>query len=291
MTGGTPTLGRILVVHSRYLSGHASGENRVVEDEIGLLREAGYHVEALVRQVEPGRSKLNLAAEVVWGREAIRELNALIRSHRPDVVHFHNLFPAVSPAPLRAARRAGLPTVVTLHNFRFMCLAGTFLRDSKICEDCLGRPPWKGVLHGCYRGSRAESAALASSLSAPPPTGHAGRRDAVPRRLPVRAREAHRGRLPPGGRPGSTKLRDRRARTHHCGRVLPLPRDGSHRRRGFASCSQAGPATPAWWWSATAPSGTNCRASRPRAWSSVEPSTRRTHSLSSAARARSSFRR
>jgi len=32
---------RVLVVHSRYLSGPSSGENRVVEDEARLLQEAG----------------------------------------------------------------------------------------------------------------------------------------------------------------------------------------------------------------------------------------------------------
>ncbi len=33
----------VLVLHSRYLSGLASGENRVVDEE-NLLRAAGYHV-------------------------------------------------------------------------------------------------------------------------------------------------------------------------------------------------------------------------------------------------------
>ncbi len=35
---------RILVLHSRYLSGSTSGENRVVDDEIELLRSAGHEV-------------------------------------------------------------------------------------------------------------------------------------------------------------------------------------------------------------------------------------------------------
>jgi len=53
---------------------------------------------------------------------------------------------------------------MTLHNFRLMCLPATFLRKGQICEDCLGRLPWPGVVHGCYRGSRAQSAVLATSL-------------------------------------------------------------------------------------------------------------------------------
>ena len=160
-----PGIRRILVVHSRYLSGHSSGENRVVDDEIAILRQAGYDVSTMVREVDVDRKRVALAGDVVWSRAAVRDLDRAIQASRPDVVHFHNLFPAVSPAPLRVARRAGLPVVVTLHNFRFLCLDATFLREGKICEDCLGHLPWRGVVHGCYRGSRAESAALASSLS------------------------------------------------------------------------------------------------------------------------------
>lgn len=156
---------RILVVHSRYLSGQTSGENRVVEDEVALLREAGHEVSTIVRQVDVDLNPAVLAGDVVWSRSAVSELELSIRRNDPDIVHFHNLFPAVSPAAIRTAHRAGRAVVVTLHNFRFSCLGGTFLRRSAICEDCLGHLPWRGVVHGCYRGSRAQSAVLASSLS------------------------------------------------------------------------------------------------------------------------------
>jgi glycosyltransferase involved in cell wall biosynthesis len=53
---------------------------------------------------------------------------------------------------------------MTLHNFRLACLAATMLRDGLPCQSCLGRPPWRGVAHGCYRDSRAASAVLAGSL-------------------------------------------------------------------------------------------------------------------------------
>jgi glycosyltransferase involved in cell wall biosynthesis len=76
-------------------------------------------------------------------------------------VHVHNLFPLLSPAVLRADVA---PTVVTLHNYRLLCLPAVFLRDGQACEDCLGKLPWRGVVHRCYRGSAAGSAALATSL-------------------------------------------------------------------------------------------------------------------------------
>jgi glycosyltransferase involved in cell wall biosynthesis len=53
---------------------------------------------------------------------------------------------------------------MTLHNSRLMCLPATLLLDGAPCELCVGRIPWQGVRHACYRGSTAGSAALATSL-------------------------------------------------------------------------------------------------------------------------------
>jgi glycosyltransferase involved in cell wall biosynthesis len=69
----------------------------------------------------------------------------------------------LSPAVLRAAGKAP-SLVVTLHNYRLLCLPATFERRGEICEACLGRLPWRGVLYRCYRNSAAGSAAIAASL-------------------------------------------------------------------------------------------------------------------------------
>jgi glycosyltransferase involved in cell wall biosynthesis len=55
---------------------------------------------------------------------------------------------------------------MTLHNYRLLCLPGTLLRDGVICQDCLGKVPWPGVLHRCYQGSTSASGALAFSITA-----------------------------------------------------------------------------------------------------------------------------
>jgi glycosyltransferase involved in cell wall biosynthesis len=154
---------RVLVLHSRYLSGTSSGENRVVEDEVELLRAAGHEVRLWAPSPEDagGASRPRLAARSVWSRSAARRVARLAEELRPDVVHVHNLYPMLSPAVLRTA---AAPVVVTLHNYRLLCLPATFLRDGRACEDCLGRLPWPGVVHRCYRGSAPGSAALAASL-------------------------------------------------------------------------------------------------------------------------------
>jgi glycosyltransferase involved in cell wall biosynthesis len=99
----------------------------------------------------------------IWSRRSAQHVTTLIDRSNPNLVHCHNLFPALSPAVIRATRNA-VPVVMTLHNYRLQCLPATFFRDNTICEDCLGRTPWPGVLHRCYQNSFAASAALASSL-------------------------------------------------------------------------------------------------------------------------------
>jgi glycosyltransferase involved in cell wall biosynthesis len=158
---------RVLILHSRYLSGETSGENRVVEDEARLLREGGHDVEVWTPEpaVSGAFGMLATGIRAIWSRRAIDRVGQMVRRARPDIVHCHNLFPELSPAVLRGAREAGA-IVMTLHNFRAFCLPATFVRDGRVCEDCFGREPWPGVVHACYRDSWAGSAAIATSLAA-----------------------------------------------------------------------------------------------------------------------------
>ena len=157
---------RILIVHSRYRSGPASGENQVVSDEVRLLEEAGHDVAVLdpVPEDERGLQLLRAAKDVVWSSGSVSDIRTLLRIHSPDVVHYHNVLTGLSPAVLREALNEKVPAVMTLHNYRLMCLPGTFLRAGHPCELCLGKAPWPGVRFSCYRGSKGASGVLATSL-------------------------------------------------------------------------------------------------------------------------------
>jgi glycosyltransferase involved in cell wall biosynthesis len=107
-----------------------------------------------------------LAGSTVWNRSSYRELRSLIRRERPQVAHFHNTLPLISPAGYYAAKAEGVPVVQTLHNYRLLCPNALFFRDGRVCEDCQGKSvPWPGVLHACYRGSRPASATVAAMLT------------------------------------------------------------------------------------------------------------------------------
>jgi glycosyltransferase involved in cell wall biosynthesis len=157
---------RILLLHSRYLSGPASGENRVVEEEAALLRSGGHHVWRYSPEPTVGGpvDRVRSGVSAIWSTRAVLTVRRLVEREGIEVVHAHNVFPTLSPAALRAAHDAGAATLVTLHNFRLFCLPANLLRDGRVCEDCVGHAPWRGVRHRCYRGSALGSAVLATSL-------------------------------------------------------------------------------------------------------------------------------
>ena len=111
-------------------------------------------------------SSLGLAKATVWNDEVYRELRTLIRREQPQIAHFHNTFPLISPAAYYAARAEGVPVVQTLHNYRLLCPNALFFREGRVCEDCLGKTfSWPGVVHACYRESRPASGAVAAMQS------------------------------------------------------------------------------------------------------------------------------
>ncbi|MFE9095781.1 glycosyltransferase [Streptomyces sp. NPDC007264] len=160
----------VLVVHNRYASAQPSGENKVVDQEVALLREAGHRVEVFERRSDDiaGRSlaaKAALPLLVPWNPAVRAELAARLRSERPEVVHVHNVFPLLSPAVLAACADAGVPAVATLHNYTQICPPGTLQRDGRPCAECVGATPLPAVRHGCYRNSRLATVPLAVSMS------------------------------------------------------------------------------------------------------------------------------
>ncbi len=159
---------KILIVHNRYRSDQPSGENDVVDRQIELLTAAGHEVMSFERNSDEiatygGLRKLTLPGRVVWSQQTRNDIARALEQDAPDVIHVHNTFPLITPSVLAPCARVA-PTVVSLHNYRTLCAHGQLLRRAKPCEDCVGRVPWRGVLHGCYRESRLATAPTAIAI-------------------------------------------------------------------------------------------------------------------------------
>src|SRR5580704_5313472 len=156
----------ILAAHNFYKQ--PGGEDQCVAAEVAMLKAHGHEVTQYFLRNESidAMSRLQVGSRTIWSGPAFRELRQLFRTHRPQIAHFHNTFPLISPAAYYAARAENVRVVQTLHNFRLCCANALLFRNGEICEDCVGKAiPWPGVLHKCYRDSRAASGATAAMLT------------------------------------------------------------------------------------------------------------------------------
>lgn len=157
----------VLIIHNTYRQ--SGGEDVVVAQESSLLRREGHSVSTYQRSNHELDSlsfvqKLSLISRIVSADDSKTAVDRLIRDFKPDVVHVHNTFHMVSPSVYEACRDQNVPVVQTLHNYRFLCPASTFYRSGGICEECVTHSLLHSVKHGCYRESRAMSAAIALVL-------------------------------------------------------------------------------------------------------------------------------
>lgn len=149
---------KILLIHCHYrLPG---GEDAVFAAERALLEQHGHTVVVYERSNEEaahGAAKALLPFRAVWNRRAARDVRNIIEQQHIDAVHIHNTLLLLSPAVVRAAKKCGVPVVLTLHNFRLFCPNGILLRDGRVCEDCPHHGLHCALRHRCYRGSRAQT--------------------------------------------------------------------------------------------------------------------------------------
>ncbi len=105
----------------------------------------------------PGRL-LRQLPHAVWSAPAARAIAGLVRERRPDIAHVHAPSRYLTPSVLRALERAGVPIVMTLHDFKPWCTNRTLFAHGAPCERCRGGAHWHAFATGCVQGSRLRSA-------------------------------------------------------------------------------------------------------------------------------------
>ncbi len=151
---------KVLQLHAEYRT--PAGEDTVVETEARALRRGGHDVEQAIEH-NPARAVAALRSLVRsrYNRVTAAQVSELCGTTRPDVAHVHNTWFAQSSSVIDAVADAGIPTVMTIHNYRLGCLGVDLFRDNAICTSCVGRSPVAGIVHRCYRDSLALSAVMA----------------------------------------------------------------------------------------------------------------------------------
>lgn len=121
---------RILILHDLYQ--HLGGEDTVVQQEANALSQRGHKVKILTDQNKKGRKGIIQYLFYPFNILATSYLIKEIVLFKPDIVHIHNLHYAIGPLIVRKIKNHGIPTVMTLHNFRLICPSATLFHKGSL---------------------------------------------------------------------------------------------------------------------------------------------------------------
>lgn len=146
---------RILIVHNNY--GKYSGEEAVVDKMAEMFRKHGHDDVFFYRKTTEGvreslTGKIEGFLSGIYSPSGVRGMREALNKYKPDVVNIHNLFPFISPAALFECKKAGVPVIMTIHNFRLICPTGLFMRNGLPCEMCLEKSSeWSCIRYNCEK--------------------------------------------------------------------------------------------------------------------------------------------
>ncbi len=97
-------------------------------------------------------------ARFVYNRPAGRAIARLTRETKPDLAHLHIYYGKLTAAILSPLKRAGVPIVQTMHDFKLICPVYSLVSNGKVCEACEGTHYLRALPRKCNRGSLARTA-------------------------------------------------------------------------------------------------------------------------------------
>jgi glycosyltransferase involved in cell wall biosynthesis len=157
---------RILFAHNRYL--FRGGEDESRDQEISMLRSRGHEViEYLVDNHNISNANIvSIGVRSIWNGDQFKKMKHLLREARADILKVDNYFPLLSPSIFDAAKSAGVPSILSVRNYRLICPSANLFREGRICKDCVSsKLAVSGIVHRCYRRSYLQSTSVALSTA------------------------------------------------------------------------------------------------------------------------------
>lgn len=155
----------ILQVHNRYKI--TGGEWTVLNQEYNLLSK-DHSVDQLIvdnrKELDSLYNKLKLIFTTHYNRTSKELVRQKIRESNAEIMHVHNFFPLLSPSVFEAAKEEGIPSVLTLHNYRLIHPNGYLLHNGKIDERSIRGSAYSCVPDGVYRDSILQTAVVAHMI-------------------------------------------------------------------------------------------------------------------------------
>lgn len=102
-------------------------------------------------------SKLKIASNIIYSKEAKKKFESLVLKEKPDIVHLHIFQHQISPSILDVCKKYNIPTVYTAHDLKMICLNYKMMHHGKICEDCKDGRLYHCAFNKCVKDSFSKS--------------------------------------------------------------------------------------------------------------------------------------
>lgn len=174
---------RILLVNKyNYLR---SGTERYLFNLKNLLESQGHSVELFASQHPKNQpatyapyfiphldfhhlslvEKLRGLGQVIWNKQAARQIAQVLDLFQPDLVHLQNIYHHISPAILPAIKKRDIPIVQTLHDYKLICPNYLLYTKQAPCTRCQNGRYFQAVQHRCLHNSYSWSLVAAAEMT------------------------------------------------------------------------------------------------------------------------------
>lgn len=141
----------ILIIHTFYQQ--KGGEDAVFLQEAKLLEETE-NVATLTFQNKKGPASIIQFFTSPFNFLSARKVKRKIAEFKPDIIHLHNWHYAIGPIVIQVANKAGVPIVLTLHNYRLLCPSATLMSNGKLFDNSRHVSfPWQAAKKKVYNNS------------------------------------------------------------------------------------------------------------------------------------------
>ncbi len=112
------------------------------------------------RRSLPSRARDALSS--VYSVGARLKLRKLLEDFPPDVAHMHVIYHQLTLSIVDELARQGIPSILTMHDYKIGCPAYVLYRDGAPCDLCIAGPVENVLVHRCIKDSVAGSALAAT---------------------------------------------------------------------------------------------------------------------------------
>jgi glycosyltransferase involved in cell wall biosynthesis len=107
------------------------------------------------------KTGFNLLLKTIYSTEAKEKLKLLISENKVDIAQLNNINDYHTPSIIPVLKKAKIPVVWRILDFKLICPNNTFLSHGKVCESCYKHKYYNCILKKCKKSSLLASTLMA----------------------------------------------------------------------------------------------------------------------------------